>query len=542
METNAQVVIIGAGPVGLSTAIGLARHGIKSILIERHASTTNHPKARGVNTRSMEIFRLWGIDAALRKQQLPKEAHRFIWLESLQGKEIKRVNAEAKPNLNSPVTGALISQDWVEQELLNKVKTYPEICYYFNVAMLNIEQTKDKVVTTVEDKLTGKRYQLTSEYLVAADGASSPTRKLLNIPMQGQDNLGEFCNIYCEMNLEKYVQDRPSVGYIFTREDVRGTFLLAKDGLQKWLIGTRYDLQSGLTKESFTDEFCIQLIKTVLQDDTIDIKLINKAFWTMAALVAEQFHEGRIFLAGDAAHRLPPTGGLGMNTGIQDAHNLAWKLAAVIKGYADEALLETYFQERAPIAGKNIEWSAKNAMRFNKIFTAMYAGNVKEMMTAIEEQHEHLNQVSLDLGFCYEEGTVIAEAVPQAAQDVYTYSPSTYPGCRAPYYVLEKDNQRLSTLDLFDNKFVLLSSDQTDVWQKAALKYKNLPLISYRIGKVGGDLHDPEGRWLDVYQIDKTGAVLVRPDGHVAWRSKNGEDNPEQCLAAVLQTLLLKLT
>ncbi|WP_131781665.1 FAD-dependent monooxygenase [Legionella gresilensis] len=540
MENEAQVVIIGAGPVGLSTAIGLANQGIKSILIERHASTTDHPKARGVNTRTMEIFRLWGIDTPLRKHQLPREAHRFIWLESLQGKELTRISAKPRPNLSSPTTNASISQDWVEQELLKKAQTYSEITCYFNMEMLDIQQTNTKVISTVKDKLSGNQYKINSDYLVAADGASSLTRELLSINMQGQDNLGEFCNIYCEMDLAKYVQDRPSIGYIFTRKDIMGTVLLSKDGLRKWLVGIRYDVIPELTKESFTDAFCVELIKNVIQDKNVDIKLINTGFWTMAALVAERFRDGRILLAGDAAHRLPPTGGLGMNTGIQDAHNLAWKLAFVINGYADDKLLDTYFSERAPIAVKNIEWSAKNAKRFNTIFTALYNSDYETMMTAIEEQNEHVNQIGLDLGFCYEEGTLIAEGGSVPILNLDTYVPSTSPGCRAPHYVLKKGKQLLSTLDLFNDKFVLLSADKTDLWKQAAAHYSHLPLVSYCIGE-SGDLQDPEGQWLDVYQINEQGAVLIRPDGHVAWRTQDKTDNPKQCLKNIFQKLLFKL-
>ncbi|STX51344.1 FAD dependent oxidoreductase [Legionella busanensis] len=539
METEAQVVIIGAGPVGLSTAIGLANQGIKSILIERHASTTDHPKARGINTRTMEIFRLWGIEVPLRKHQLPREAHRFIWLESLQGKELTRISAKPRPNLNSPTTNASISQDWVEQELLKKAQTYSEITCHFNMEMLDIQQTSNEVISTVKDKLSGKQYQLKSDYLVAADGASSLTRKLLSINMEGQDNLGEFCNIYCEMDLSKYVQDRPSIGFIFTRKDIMGTTLLSKDGLRKWLVGIRYDVIPEFTKESFTDDFCLEVVKEVIQDKTIEVKLINKGFWTMAALVAERFRDGRILLAGDAAHRLPPTGGLGMNTGIQDAHNLAWKLAYVIKGYANERLLDTYFTERAPVAVKNIEWSAKNANRFNTIFTALYNNDYQTMMAAIEEQNEHVNQIALDLGFCYEEGALIAENNPMPSLNLDTYIPSTYPGCRAPHCLLQKGKQLLSALDLFNNKFVLLSSDQTDTWHKAALKLSNLPLVSYRVGKAG-DLDDPEGQWLELYQINATGAVLIRPDGHVAWRNFNSDDNPEKHLKEIFQKLLCR--
>jgi len=537
MINKTQVTIIGAGPVGLSIAIGLARNNIESVIIEKHPSITNHPKARGINMRTMEIARLWGIEDALRTHQLPFEAHRFVWLESLQGKELTRVSAEPRPESASPTTNALISQDWAEYELLEAVKKYSQIHCYFNTKMIQIDATESKVITRVEDTQTKEQYSIESSYLVAADGAASPVRQMFNIDMQGQDNIGDYCNIYCEMDLSKYVADRPSAGFIFTRSDIMGTFLLSKDGQRKWLVGIRYDVNSGLTKESFTDQFCIEMVKKIINDDAIEVKLINKAFWTMAALVAERYRDGRVLLAGDAAHRLPPTGGLGMNTGVQDAHNLAWKLALVIKDQASDALLDTYYAERAPIAANNIAWSTKNANRFNRIFTAIYEEDYVEMNKALEEQKEHLNQLGLDIGFCYTQGALVTEEKPILPVDTSKYIPTTFPGCRAPHYFLEQNGKKISTLDLFDTQFVLLSSDKTDIWQKAAESITFIPVSSYRVGDQG-DLQDPQGNWLNIYEISEQGAVLVRPDGHVAWRSKEAVEDSSACLSLIIRKIL----
>ncbi len=175
--------------------------------------------------------------------------------------------------------------------------------------------------------------------------------------MEGRENLGAFCNIYCEMNLNKYVENRPSAGFMLTRRDVLGTFILSKKGNKNWLVGVRLDPDRNLTKELFTDDYCVEFVKKVINDPEVEVRLINKAFWNMAALIAKQYRVGRVFLAGDAAHRLPPAGGFGMNTGIQDVHNLAWKLAMVIKNQADESLLDTYFTERVQIAKTNKDCS-----------------------------------------------------------------------------------------------------------------------------------------------------------------------------------------
>ena len=226
----------------------------------------------------------------------------------------------------------------------------------------------NQVTVEILNKNTNQKETLSSQYLIAADGANSSLRKLFNVEMEGMNNLGVFCNIYCEMNLDKYVEHRPSAGFMFTRPDVRGTFLLSKKGYKKWLVGVRIGSNPNLTKESFTDDFCVDYVKKVINDPEVEVHVINKAFWTMAALIAKQYRVDRVFFAGDAAHRLPPTGGFGMNTGIQDVHNLAWKLAMVLKGQADESLLDTYFTERVQIAKTNSSWSINNAKRMEKIF------------------------------------------------------------------------------------------------------------------------------------------------------------------------------
>lgn len=536
MEMNTQVTIVGAGPVGLSMAIGLARMGIQCVVIEKHPSTTNHPKARGVNTRTMEIFKLWGLEKALRQYELPLEAHRFIWLESFQGKELARISAKARPSSASPTSTALISQDWVEHELLVATQQYPGIHCLFDTTMLDFHQDVNGVRTTVCDNTTGKQLIINSKFLIGADGAASPIRKALNIAMEGEDNLGKFCNIYCEMDLGKYVEDRPSVGFMFTRRDLMGTFILAKDGAKKWLIGVRYDGNPALSKESFTDDFCVEFVKRVVGDDSVHVSLINKSFWTMAALVAQTYRQGRVFLAGDAAHRLPPTGGLGMNTGVQDAHNLAWKLALVLQGHAEDTLLNTYYEERAPIAVTNINWSTKNAKRFTTIFTALYEEDYATMNRALEEQNEHLNQIALDIGFHYEQGALIPEQGSFTITKTDQYIPSTFPGSRAPHYVLYRKDKPLSTLDLFDGSFILLSSDSNSTWHEAALTIKTFPLRSYRIG-IQGELQDKENQWLKMYEINEMGAVLIRPDGHVAWRSRGEVANADYCLREVLRKM-----
>lgn len=502
-----QVMIIGGGPVGLSAAICLAYQGISSILVEKHPTTTNHPKARGVNGRSMELFRSWGLEDQMKQYQMPREAHRFTWIEDFQGREITRVQATVDYSSYSPTTSAIIAQDNVEQELFQKAQSMPLIDLRFNTEMIHASQDDEKVSVEILNKKTNQKETLLTQYLIGADGAHSLSRKLFDVEMEGVDNLGEFCNIYCEMDLDQYVKHRPSVGFLLTRPDLRGTFILAKDGQKKWLIGIRIDSNPNFANVSFTDEFCINYVKKIVNDPALEVRLINKAFWTMAALIAKQYRVGRVFLAGDAAHRLPPTGGFGMNTGIQDAHNLAWKLAMVLNGQAEDSLLDTYFTERSQIAKTNTAWSISNAKRFEKIFTALAQDDLDTFKEALEDQSHHINNIQLDLGFIY--------GSEYQTQDVYI--PSAKIGARAPHCWLLKDNEQNSTLDLYDRQFVLVCHPEALFWQEA---YHQFPCKIVTIGE-SGDALDINHDFLEKYQISKQGAVLVRPDGHIAWRSND---------------------
>lgn len=506
-----KVIIVGGGPVGLSAAICLAYQGIESVLIEKHPTTTNHPKARGVNCRSMELFRSWGMDGQLKQYQMPKEAYRFTWIEDFQGKEITRVQATVDYSQYSPTDNAVIAQDNVESELFKKAQSMPQIELRFNTEMINVFQDEAQVSVEIINKETNQKERLVAQYVIAADGASSPTRNLFNIEMGGVENLGVFCNIYCEMNLDKYVKERPSVGFILTRPDARGTFILSKDGCKKWLVGVRLDSNRNLTMETFKDDdFCIDYVKNIINDPEVEIHLINKAFWTMAALIAKQYRIGRLFLAGDAAHRLPPTGGFGMNTGIQDVHNLAWKLAMVLNGQADQSLLDTYFTERVQIAKTNTFWSMSNAKRFEKIFTALEANDLDTFKEALKDQEHHVNNILLDLGFVY----------GSEYQNQGTYTPSAQVGARAPHCWLMQENKQISILDLFDHQFVLVCHPEAHYWQE---RYSAFPCKIVTIGERGNYL-DKNHDFLEKYAISKQGAVLIRPDGHIAWHSNDEKE------------------
>jgi putative polyketide hydroxylase len=249
----------------------------------------------------------------------------------------------------------------------------------------------------------------------------------------------------------------------------------------------------------------------------LDVRILNKSFWTMGAQTAAQFRKGRTFLVGDAAHRLPPTGGFGMNTGIQDVHNLAWKLAYVIEYGLSDQLLNTYQAERLPVAKQNISWSVENANRYIETSKAIQVGDFEKLKIQLLDQKKNLESLGLDLGFIY--GAKTLSVSPSQ------YIPTSLPGSRAPHIKLIHRGAEISSLDLFEKDFVLLTGYGGKSWYHSASELAEvwkLPLKGYQITS-NGTLVDPEEGWSKVYGLSPTDAVLVRPDGHIAWRSKRDD-------------------
>ena len=347
---NIPVVLIGGGPTGLSLALALARQNISSLVIEKNPGTTDHPRARGVNTRTMELFRQWGNYPELLKYKRSKEACRFIWIESFQGNEIARVAMDdSSTDHYSPVHTSLVSQDIVEESLYNALLDYKETTVQYLKEFVSFEEDVSGIIVKILNKVTNQTEFIRTEYLIGADGTRSNVRNQLGILMEGPGNLGQSCSIYCEIDISKFTNYRPCAGFIFANPKLPGKpYFASADGANRWIVMLR--LTEDNSKDNFTDEYCISEIRRITNLPNLEVKIINKNFWRMGAQIASDYRKGRVFLAGDAAHILPPTGGFGMNTGVQDAHNLAWKLAFILKYNVSNRLLDTYHDERAPIA------------------------------------------------------------------------------------------------------------------------------------------------------------------------------------------------
>jgi putative polyketide hydroxylase len=444
-------------------------------------------------------------------------------------------------------TFAWAAQDAFEAVLHRHAVTYPEIDLRFSTELTAFEQDRGGVTAMVRNRSSAEGYAVRASYLIAADGASSRIREWSAIKMLGPGELNHNINIHFRAELAEWVCDRPAVGYISARGN--GTLLWAH-GTDRWLVLRSFQPANGEKPEDFTPERCLALARRAVGIPGLPVELVNIAFWTRTAQVAERFRDGRVFLTGDAAHRFPPTGGFGANTGIQDAHNLAWKLAGVLHGWAGQALVDTYGEERRPIAQANTDFSIKNGARWEATFRAITSGNTSALRAALMEQVKHLDSEGQDLGFYYPSGALIPDDTPPPSGDSQIYVPCAKPGSRAPHMWLRPavkgktdpvcQSALVSTLDLFERRFTLLSDATGERWRLAARDAAQdlvVPLSTFTIGP-GGDFYSHEADWADLFGVGLGGAVLVRPDGHVAWRIRSNSTEAETLMRTVLRTVV----
>ncbi|MFJ5226526.1 FAD-dependent monooxygenase [Streptomyces sp. NPDC088400] len=534
------VVIVGAGAVGLSLAMQLGRLGVSCLAVDRREATSDHPRARGVNTRTAELMRQWGMENVIRHNALPSEDFSFAYRRgTLLGYEYGRTVTDDGADVPSPMPRLLVPQDIIEDELRLRARESAEV--RLQTEVVDFEENATGVRTTMRDLRTGEIHQTRSRYLIGADGAMSMVRQRLGIEIEGNPLLGYWLGMYwksTDPRLWEAYRERPGIGiYAIDRDDV--VVFSVVDRTDRWL--TFKVLPPPTTRPAVpSDEEAIGIIRKAVGYSDLDLNLVNAAVWRVSSQVARSYRQGRVFLAGDAAHLLPHTGGLGMNTGIQDAHNLAWKLGLVLRGYADPSLLDTYEVERRPVAKQNADWSSGNNDTLKRIISSALAEDQPAVTKAIDEENAHIRQEGAELGFAYASRAIVGDGSIPPAPSQTVYTPTAVPGCRAPHVWLDDHGVRMSSIDLLHSRFVVLAGPQGRAWVDAATAMADrtdVPVIGRTIGR-DGDLTDTDGDFLETYGISAGGAVLVRPDGHVAWRASAIDGTDTAPLAEALEQVL----
>jgi 2-polyprenyl-6-methoxyphenol hydroxylase-like FAD-dependent oxidoreductase len=530
------VLIVGGGPVGLTASILLSRHGVRSLLAERHTGTAVHPKARAINARSMEIYRQCGIEAAIRRAGLgPEHTGLVVWTRTLAGDELeRRVPWRASPEslAISPVRNCLCAQDDLEPVLRAFAASQGPGELRFGTEVGAYVEDEDGITATLTDRVSGGETRVRAQYVIAADGAQSAIRHRLGVAMIGRERVYESVNILLNADLRPWTEHRPAALYFVEHPQIKATFLTI-NARDRWGFLVNSLSAYGYTASDFTPERSLELVRLAAGVPDLAVKILGIAPWTASAHVAERYGHGRIFLAGDAAHEMPPTGGFGLNTGIQDVHNLAWKLAGVLRGAAGPALLGTYHEERQPVGRVITQQSLFNSQSMGRL-------GARSSGTAIARP-EYLNEQGMIFGAAYTSSALVPDGTPPPAlaNPVTDYVPSARPGARAPHVWLERNGMRLSTIDLVG--FVVLAGRRGTAWVQAARQLASemqLTLGAHNIGD--GEIEDADGQWPAAYGVDEDGAVLVRPDGHVAWRSPSLAREPTATLRATLAAILAR--
>ena len=528
------VLIVGAGPTGLALASELGWRGIRCLIIEQGDGQVEFPTTNLANTRTCEHLRRWGLADRMRHESgFPTDYPRnYVFVTRVDGYEIARFNhpANGDPNSRSPHSpeGRLwISKPYFDPVLRNHVSTLPSVEVRYLNSLESFRQDSERVLADVADVQTGQRETIEADYLIGSDGGRSTVRQQLGTELQGIFAQGMNVAVLFRSPLLTLTPHGPAVMYQIINAQTQGA-IAAVDGKELWRLNIRAVRQEELDSLNAPEKLRYAL------GENIPFELLQVRPWTGHCVVAEHYGQGRVFLAGDAAHLLWPAGGFGMNTGVGDAVDLGWKLAAVIRGWGGPHLLDSYEKERRPIGMINVNEAGEMRAGYDTQipFSPLLDANTEEgnqirekarsaIMRTRAKEFEH-DSAGIELGYRYENSPIcVSDGTPPPPLDHGLYVASTWPGARAPHVWL-KDGR--STLDLFGKGFTLLVLDG-----------KNIDASEFTAAATNTGIH------LDVVISDEPKIreayerrfVLVRPDGHVAWRSDSMPANAAKIIDQV---------
>jgi 2,4-dichlorophenol 6-monooxygenase len=585
VDLEVPVLVVGGGGAGLTASMLLATYGIEHLLVSARPETSDLPKAHVLNQRAMEVLDDLGVADAIERRGTPAHhmaatafyagfsgpgpdhGRRLVKLESWGAG-----GADEYWRLASPCRQANLPQIRLEPLLKARAEELSPGRIRFGHELLDLEQDDGCVRALVRDYVTGETYVVASEYLLGADGGRIVPR-LVGVEHEGLGVVTETATLHVSADFSSMAQDAdvlirwilsPQAGTLVVMVPM-GPERWGPDS-EEWVIHLNYPVDDPRAQ---SDDKVEADVRRALGIEDLPMKIHKMTRWSVDAVLASSFRVGRVLLLGDAAHRHPPTGGLGLTSAIHDAQNLCWKLAAVLGGQASPALLDTYEAERRPVDERNCQRSLENAMNHFAIvgmvglspdlgadvnmahLSRLWSDDPAdaplraEVGRAMRRQSMEFSEHNVEYGFTFESAAVIpdATAAPEPVDDIRVYQPSTRPGAPLPHaWVEDAGGRRRPMKDLVaPGGFLLIAGEDGAPWVEAARRLAtaaDLPLHALRIGHVEGDLYDPRSAWVRQRGIDSDGAVLVRPDRVVAWRSRGAADDPFRALADALGRVL----
>ncbi|MET8787060.1 FAD-dependent monooxygenase [Streptomyces sp. NPDC004589] len=572
VETD--VLIVGSGPAGASAALALSTYGVPNIVVTRYASLADTPRAHITNQRTMEVLRDLGVEQDVIAHATPQHLMGdTTFCTSLAGEELGRVRSwgndplvQAEHELASPTRMCDMPQHLMEPVLVNAAVARGTRLR-FQTEYLSHTQDADGVTATVRDRLRGDTYEIRARYLIGADGGRSKVAEDAGLPMGGQMGVAGSINIVFDADLSRYTAHRPSTLYWVlapgaTVGGIGAGLVRCVRPWNEWLIVWGYDVEAGAP--DLTAEYAESIVRKLIGDEEIPVTVRSSSAWAVNEMYAETYSTGRVFCAGDAVHRHPPSNGLGSNTSIQDSYNLAWKLKLVLDGVADPKLLETYSAERAPV-GRQIVTRANRSIRETApIFEALDGlspqtpeqlwANIaarKEATDAAETQRAALREAiafkvyefnahGVDLNQRYVSGGIVPDGTPDPGfmrDPELHHHPSSRPGARLPHAWITSGTRTLSTLDTVGKgRFTLLTGIGGECWVRAA-EAQAIEIATVVVGP-GQAYEDPYGDWARLREVSDAGALLVRPDGFVAFRHASAAEDAAGLITDALERIL----
>ncbi|MEV8393540.1 MULTISPECIES: FAD-dependent monooxygenase [unclassified Streptomyces] len=520
-------LIVGGAYTGLSTALGLAFRGIRPLLVERRATTTSLPKAWGLNPRTAELLGTFpGMTAALRDAQQDLRLPQVGSGVSLSAPNPVTVDLEAAIASMSEVTPAMAN--WLPQSAIEKIMRAASedlgADLRFSTELVSFSQDADGVTAMLRDVAGDREYTVTADYLVAADGHASPIRNSLGIELKGGGKVGHLYVITFTADLSAYIDASRFAVFGIPGS---GTSIIS-DGRGAHTLWVDYFPERGETGADFTEARCLERVRHAIGIPDLACEIVNARPFALHHQLAERFRQGRVLLAGDAAHTCPPVGGQGGNLAIQDGYDLAWRLALVQSGQAGQGLLDTYTAERRPVINITLEREvALLDVADGRILSTFDASQPVPTLQEI-------------LGFRYHSAAIRTEPGDDLSLQEDPAEPTGRPGCRAPHVPLSQGERLVSTHDLFGRGFVLLAGPDGVGWIDAARNVADRLEIDLTTYRLGDDLDDSDQKWAASYGVAPDGASLVRPDAVIAWRSKTAAANPDVELQDALTAILAR--